>query len=360
MPFLPTAAELVQVVTTTVHESSTATPNTSSSDATPIPIGAIAGGACAGVVIAVGAVLVWTWWGKSIKKAQEKQRKEMHAALTTRANTRKNASTLSTPRAFGYMASFTPGQSDKKVKFVSIGSPEKIKATSPAAAPEISEKRPSKPTPVAPPPRHPSRRTSSSSSTSKASTSRSTPRAAPPNIEAPPVPPLRISKRSQGNGEGSKAKVLAKAKPTNDKGPSEPLRRPDNPTVLEPAPDLAPPPTVVHKASTVSSNSWYSTQSAEEHQRRVPANLILAALGHVRDARRWSGLTRTTGTTGSLYSTVTDEQGPPSSYRNPRARMSGVAQPSRLSQISSASADTPPPSDVQVGVALGGEDPEEY
>jgi hypothetical protein len=80
------------------------------------------------------------------------------------------------------------------------------------------------------------------------------------------------------------------------------------------------------KASTISSASWYSTQSAEEHQKRVHPSFILAALGK-----------------GS------DEKEAPVSQ--PQSSWGG---PSRLSQISAATVLSQ--HGTSIGLAIGGEE----
>lgn len=42
----------------------------------PLPIASIAGGAAAGVVLAVAAVIGWTCWGRSIKRKERRKRDE--------------------------------------------------------------------------------------------------------------------------------------------------------------------------------------------------------------------------------------------------------------------------------------------
>lgn len=85
-----------------------------------------------------------------------------------------------------------------------------------------------------------------------------------------------------------------------------PLRIPPNKTALASDHNVnarSPPcstAALAHKPSTISSVSWYSTQSGEARQARVPAQLIMAALGGIRDTTRFSFLTRTSN---SVYST---------------------------------------------------------
>ena len=72
------------VVTTTLYKappSAIATPTQNLTTGNGIPVAAIAGGVAAGVVLAIGATIAWIWWGRSIDRAAEKQRRETTRAL---------------------------------------------------------------------------------------------------------------------------------------------------------------------------------------------------------------------------------------------------------------------------------------
>ncbi|TDL25069.1 hypothetical protein BD410DRAFT_785849 [Rickenella mellea] len=65
----------VDVVTTTLYSSPGST-GIAASNASSVPIPAIAGGACAGVALAIIAVVGWKWWGRSIEKEQQRLRQD--------------------------------------------------------------------------------------------------------------------------------------------------------------------------------------------------------------------------------------------------------------------------------------------
>ncbi|KZT28629.1 hypothetical protein NEOLEDRAFT_863106 [Neolentinus lepideus HHB14362 ss-1] len=79
-----------------------------------IPVPSIVGGVVGGVFLAVIAVVGWTWWGKSIKRANEKKWKETREMLKTKENTRRNAFTGS---GYPYLPSALMPKPDRKVKF---------------------------------------------------------------------------------------------------------------------------------------------------------------------------------------------------------------------------------------------------
>ncbi|KAI0713866.1 hypothetical protein C8Q76DRAFT_796786 [Earliella scabrosa] len=81
-----------------------------------VPVAVIASGTAVGVVLALVAVIGWTWWGRCIKRRAAKERKE-----AVRENTRKNASGLSYP-ASQYRPAFSIRDSHgRKVTFASHG-----------------------------------------------------------------------------------------------------------------------------------------------------------------------------------------------------------------------------------------------
>ena len=75
----PSPASGVQVVTLTVYSTgssgSTGLP-TSSGGGSSVPVGAIAGGAAGGVVLAVSMVLIWKYWGLVIRRTEKRRHKE--------------------------------------------------------------------------------------------------------------------------------------------------------------------------------------------------------------------------------------------------------------------------------------------
>ena len=70
------------ILTTTVFTTSTPTdqvaaaPSSTSKTVDTVPVGAIAGGAVAGVFLAVAAVIAWHLWGRSIKRKEAEKRKQ--------------------------------------------------------------------------------------------------------------------------------------------------------------------------------------------------------------------------------------------------------------------------------------------
>lgn len=139
----------------------------------------------------------------------------------------------------------------------------------------------------------------------------------PSSSPVPPVPPIP-----------SPPSPTSPTSPFSD--PSDPLIQPSQPRSLGNIAHIMPRiPALLHKASSLSSGSRYSTQSGEDRQ-RVPPSLIAAALGHI-DGRR-----------------------PPSSY----SYVPGAEnEHSRLSQISAGSAGLQPEDipDAPIGYAYGGE-----
>lgn len=77
------------IVTTTLYQappSSIATANHGDPTGSRIPVAAIAGGVAAGAVLAIGATIAWIWWGRSIDRAAEKQRREAVSEKKIRFN----------------------------------------------------------------------------------------------------------------------------------------------------------------------------------------------------------------------------------------------------------------------------------
>ncbi|KDQ59392.1 hypothetical protein JAAARDRAFT_619239 [Jaapia argillacea MUCL 33604] len=289
------------VVTTTIYTGGTPAPAqaapTSNSEPSSLPIASIAGGAAAGVFLAVAAVVVWIWWGRCLKRSYQKRTKEavcfllylhfasllnhvwQHMDITTRENTRRNASS-STHHIFrSPTAGSTP---ERTVRFMpsDISPPEKlgrgshrhsnpVKASSPLRSVVPNTDSSSPRMSVDPSPSSPGGHARSDSSTPLIPTTQ-------------PPPPSNPS--SEGNPGWSPWPKFSASSPGNS---------------------------LAHKPSTVSSTSTYSQQSGEERQARTSGNGFLAALGHTLDPRRLSTLT---GSTGSFYSTLEEpfvEPGPP-------------------------------------------------
>ena len=73
-----TTVNVPSFTTTTVTRGGVEPTVTSSSQprSSNVPIPAIAGGTVAGVLLALVAVVGWSWWGRCIKRRHAKQRKE--------------------------------------------------------------------------------------------------------------------------------------------------------------------------------------------------------------------------------------------------------------------------------------------
>ncbi|KAJ3737460.1 hypothetical protein DFJ43DRAFT_1220478 [Lentinula guzmanii] len=136
---------LVDVTTTTVFASSSATPTLSiERKSSSVPVAAVAGGVTAGALLAVAIVIGWIVWGRSIKRQKAKQQREADELRITKDNTMRNASTFSKPRHYSYRPLFWP-PSDTQVRFAAPGGSEKNTL---AASP--TPKTPSRPKPLTP------------------------------------------------------------------------------------------------------------------------------------------------------------------------------------------------------------------
>ncbi|TFY65850.1 hypothetical protein EVG20_g5246 [Dentipellis fragilis] len=113
----------IQVVTTTVWApgSSPTAGFRNPSVRSDLPIGAIVGGVVGGVILALFVVAGWTWWGRCLKRREEKQRTEMHAILAIRENTRRNASSNIGPPAH-YQLVPNIRAASRKVRFAPLSS----------------------------------------------------------------------------------------------------------------------------------------------------------------------------------------------------------------------------------------------
>ena len=137
------------ILTTTVFTTSTPTgeaaalPSSTTTSADNVPVGAIAGGAVAGVFLAVAAVIAWHLWGRNIRRKEAEKRKQavrsavlrhranhedprtdprgaQFAFFQVRENTRRNASTLSSPYSTYRPPAGTNNSNERKVKFVHL------------------------------------------------------------------------------------------------------------------------------------------------------------------------------------------------------------------------------------------------
>lgn len=248
-----------------------------------------------------------------------------HAILTTKTNTRMNASSLSTPRRYSYRPTFSPHRSETRIKFVTNHEKE-VRNNTKADPPPMSMLRSS---PVQP---------------------TQLPRSIP--ISAP-ITSSPLKSKTPTRTPLTKSKKLPR---------SVKISLPPNSMAQVAATDTGHqtnPPPILQRVPTSSTGSLYSTRSGEERQARAPTNSILATIdqiGHTLDGRRIAALTRSPG---SVYST-TEEHPPHSGWKSflrPLSSTSNNAQPSRLSHASSGSMYSQPEdqSGVPIGFAYGGE-----
>ncbi|KAI0272132.1 hypothetical protein BGY98DRAFT_1099930 [Russula aff. rugulosa BPL654] len=117
----PSSAEAPQIVTLTVYSSGSATqsglPALSSGGGTSVPVAAIVGGAVGGMSLAVLLVIIWNYWGRTIKRTERKRRKEMQDMLTIRENTRRNATSGFRPQS-QYRPMFELNRESRRVTFL--------------------------------------------------------------------------------------------------------------------------------------------------------------------------------------------------------------------------------------------------
>ncbi|RPD65782.1 hypothetical protein L226DRAFT_608740 [Lentinus tigrinus ALCF2SS1-7] len=200
-----------------------------------VPVAAIAGGAAAGVVLALVAVVGWTWWGRCIKRQKAKERKETLAFLEVRENTRRNASTLSFPATQHRPAFTIRGHHSRKVKFAS-SAPYSSQSTLQGNSEKKGVADAEKSVPTPPTPR-------------------------------PPTPSAQL-KGEPRKRESEVPPPLPRKNPRREHPPVSWTAPTDVPSVQH---------RLTHQASTVSAASQYSTQSAvEERPSGVPSSLLLA------------------------------------------------------------------------------------
>lgn len=385
---------------------SAATPTPSQRQMTTLPIGVIAGSLAGGVALAIGIVLAWTYWGKSL---QWQRRKQAVCALlislirpnTNSANVNYQCTVFTTRDNIRRRASYRP----QRKKPFSVRTPEKLHFERKTSADVSNEKtdaysgKPKVPDAIEP--------SSPALSTTPLVPSR-------PTKLSPSLRLLRKHKRRTQNTDkkptlSSLMDVctgvwdLAVDRPLLDSPTLSPLPTTTHKlstvgsSLLGP-PILSPLPTIIHKPSTIGSSSVYSTQSGEERQFGIysstvsedpglpylyspiarpplaishkPSNIssvysnqsgeermfgvppnFLVALGH--DRTRFSTWTRSSGSMCSIV----DEHSPPSAWVRPRARNTGGASEQQLSRLSQASNSSIflRPNQTVVGVAYGGE-----
>ncbi|KAH7906063.1 hypothetical protein BJ138DRAFT_1163523 [Hygrophoropsis aurantiaca] len=269
-----------------------------------IPVPAIVGGTCAGIIIALAIGLGWKWWAGSANNNSQKNSGKRRRTLVKKRNHVFSDGGLTHPSRSpdSSMAhTFVEEKADPKLPSKSIPLSEKSAASSVVSFHTAEE--------------------------AKHIQDRSPPAMPPEVADRPPSVERRISlARSDSNG-GTRSSVVRSQKELS------------------------------YKPSTIGSASVYSTQSGEEHQIRAPTSVVLAALGHTFDTKRLSTFDQKSESLPSNGET----QGP-SAY--PRARMKhaaqsdmGINQLHRISQISAGSILLQPEDilGTPIGFAYGGE-----
>ncbi|CCM06095.1 uncharacterized protein FIBRA_08342 [Fibroporia radiculosa] len=238
-----------RIITTTIYSGTplpTGSTAAGSSSKSSVPVAAIAGGTAGGVFLAVAIVVIWTWWGRCIKRQRDRDRKEALANMQVKENTRRNAASASYTHLPPSSAS---SRNARRVTFV----------------PSTS---------------------SSTQTTLKAYTDEpklSLSRDVPP-LQSGSLPPYRPARPSP----------LAQGSPRNEQAPllhGSPHSEPRSPVDPAPSPSVQPfvKRSLAHKRSAASSISAYSAESGEERQTRVSTSLVMAALGHLDPRRSWLG-----------------------------------------------------------------------
>ncbi|TFK72580.1 hypothetical protein BDN72DRAFT_836142 [Pluteus cervinus] len=265
-------SSLLPPFTTTVFTQATgAAVSQSSNTSSSVPVGAIAGGICAGAFLAILLTAAWIYWGRTIDRSAARHQKETEE---NREQENRRPATLIKPQSIvkspdtpSTASSLSPspspamppglGKAGKKVTFA----PKTDEATTPSQpkpgarplAPAIS-KAPSREQPVVV--------DFGINLSAKTTPGPATESTIPGASQGQPLPRISVVNQAE---LGMALQVPA---------PS-PLRH-----------EIS---QISHKASTVSSSSVYSTASGEERQSRVPSNLILAALGSLDRGGNTSG-----------------------------------------------------------------------
>lgn len=299
---------------------------------TPVPVGAIAGGVAGGVFLAIAAVLIWTWWGRCIKRQKANQRKEavrkpfaFHlpiiltvysqlANLEVRENTRRNASSGSYTNLPPTFPSSRRHIRKSQVRFAA-SPPISPQSTLKVLKEDVKPERVGMSITFAP--------------NLKLNLTSAEPDLSPTSGAVPPHKPVRPSPLGRNSSRNEAAPLLmarARSERQNRRAAAQSNPPPVQPFLRRP---------LAKKASAASSASVYSTESGEERQNRVSSSLIMAALGHLDPRRSFL----------ANYLPLTA----------PKHGNSHDIEQSRLSQVSAASVYSQPdePSE-HVGYAYGG------
>ncbi|KAL0575174.1 hypothetical protein V5O48_006796 [Marasmius crinis-equi] len=276
-----------------------------------VPLGAIVGGVAGGVLLAIIALAAWKIWRRSMKR---KRAKEENVCITRRNTLRnRNTSTTSKLRSYSPLVWAPPAT---KVKWAATE--KDVKDTPMSSDDQMTEKT---------------------------------------KAEEKPRPGLIMStlksKEKDGEASGgsspttpSRPKPLKSSRSAGRSAMRQGSRRP---------PDLAgdvklpvpPPPTSPplraprHRPSTISSGSYYSLESGEEHPVPRPPRLqsVLSAMGNLSEARISASNGNRLSVSSSMWSFFS---------RNSRVMRGGGS--SRFSQATSNSAYSQP-EEPPVGVA---------
>ncbi|KDQ33674.1 hypothetical protein PLEOSDRAFT_172360 [Pleurotus ostreatus PC15] len=234
-----------------------------------LPVNVIVGGTLAGMALAIAIIMAWAYCSRALKRRREAESKKAYWVEATKNNTLHNIAPSSPPmtmRGTGPPHPVSVKPSNSRVTFTGRGrknSSNSSNGKNNLKGGDLERQRP------------PLYQAQSFVS--------STPSSSKPQPSLPkPLKPLRPPKRinpdawgyDSGSGLGSPTPSFESRDTTRPllqrerdregegKGEREETERERN---------------LLHMPSTVSSASWYSTESAEEHLARPPASLIRAA-----------------------------------------------------------------------------------
>ncbi|KAK7051005.1 hypothetical protein VNI00_005117 [Paramarasmius palmivorus] len=304
---------LLEIVTTTVY-SDVPAPTGSTRQGSrndEVPVGTIVGATAGGALLAVLAVVAWKVWRRSLKRKRTRARWNEEALRVTKENTKQNSASGTTKTRSRSHSPVFWAPPPSKVKFAAATKGDETSST-------------------------PSLATNDKSSHAAGDKEKGT-MANPPVITPSKPRPLKSSKR------------LADANKTTNKD-SQSGSSDTNvslaPSLLPQPPPPPPPPRAArrprHKASTVSSGSYYSLESGEEHNgsRTGRFHSVISALENMSDVTgpRSSAGGNRLSVSSSLWSFLS---------KNSRG---GRGPPSRISQATTNSAYSQP-DEPEVGVA---------